>query len=134
MNDCIVLLKLINGETIIGNLVNETEDTAIVEKPIAIRTVQTNSSNGLIEKTVTAPFCTLTDDEEFSLDKRHVLHISNLHPAIIAMYYKVVTAFDDEYESMLSSIDDLTSGFNQYHEEEEDDELFLVTPDTKTVH
>ena len=125
-----MIVKLTNGDTLMADLVHENDYTIIVENPVMVKTIQQNSPLGIIERTVTAPFCSLTDDKEFSLDRRHVLFVSNLHPAVEAMYYRIVDAFGEETNSFL---DQLGSRIEQedYQEPNEDDYFFVIPEETK---
>lgn len=127
-----VIVKLTNGDTLMAGLIHENDNTIIVENPVMVKVMQQSTPQGIIERTVTAPFCSLTDDKEFSLDRRHVLFVSNLHPAVEAMYYRIVDAFGDEMHSFL---DQLGSRIEQedYQEPDEED-LFLVIPEEQKIH
>ena len=125
MNNEAVVIKLTNGDTVMGALVSETETHIHMQDLVSIKTVVVQGQGGVIEKTITAPFCSLTEEKKFTFNRDHVMFIKPLHPALQPLYWKIVDSFDDEPEL----------GFKD--PEPEEDELhdtFVIIPDTKVLH
>lgn len=119
MSDCVVV-KLVNGDTIMASLVTETDNTVVVENPVAVKTITVNDRDGTFEKTITQRFCGLTDDTEFVFDRRHVLFVASLDPKVSGFYEKLVKSFDEEVTNDL--------------EDEDQQESFLIIPDDQMIH
>ena len=126
MSDCVVV-KLITGETIMASVINETQDSLILLNPITVRSITVTTDGGPMERTVTNPYCTLTQDREFVFDWSHVVTIKPLHTGIIAFYKKLIDSFEDEFD--LESMSEETT-----QEPEEEDDKFLIVPDKQKLH
>ena len=130
-----VVVKLINGDMFMATVLNDETDTLIVADPIAVRQVSVATEGGVVEKTVTQPFCSLTLDREFSFDRRQVLFVKPLNPKIAKYYAQLIESFLQER----SEDDDFgqTVFEDQNHEESEEpmeDEGFLIIPTKHNVH
>ena len=130
-----IIFRLVDGETIMARLMAETPDSIIVEDPISIRVIQVNTPEGVIEKTVTNPLCTFTNEKEFSFMKSHTLFIKPVHPVVSLFYLKIVRAFDTEFNDITSQLNDpYDSSLSSSIEPEEEEESFLVIPDKHQLH
>ena len=139
MNNEAVVVKLLNGEMFMAYLLNSTPDTLVVYDPIAIKIVQVAGEGGVVEKTMTQPFCSLTLDREYSFDMRQVIYVKPLNPKIAKYFDKLIQAFNEE-----RSLDDdfgqttFDDHSEQYQEESEEDLTFdnaiLIIPDKHLIH
>lgn len=141
-DDCIVV-KLINGDLFMAKMLNEGQDFILVEDPISVRTIPVTTDGGSIEKTVTNPYCTMTQEREFSFERSHVVFVKPLHPTVVGYYLKLVDTFNEEFagldERINLGIQDLEE--NGYYEPEEDldeddypDDRFIIIPDKNQIH
>ena len=143
MNDFVVI-KLVNGEMLMAALASETDDYVLIENPVGIKVIQVNTPHGIIEKTATSPFCSLSDDHEFNIDKRQILYKCNLHSSLIPIYLSLVNSFSDELNSFsdqvesildrLNSIDDTETDTIESSTEEKQDNVFYIFPDETKLH
>lgn len=102
-----------------ATLIKMTDDTVVVENPIAIKTVSVNTDGGTIEKTVTSVFCSMTNEIEYAFDMRHVVYCKQLDPKIVEYYKKLIESFNEEETS---------------EEQEDHEESFVVIPEEQTLH
>lgn len=105
----IVVVKLVSGEQLMGFLIEETKTGIFIEEPVSIKVINLPTSNGIVEKTVTGPFCNMTDDTFFEFGWEHIMFVKPLHPAIVPLYLEIVDAentidSNDENESLENSI------------------------------
>lgn len=128
MNDP-VIVKLINGDMFMAIVINDTTHSLIVSDPITVKTVSVSTEGGTVEKTVTQPFCSLTLDREYSIDRSHVLFVKPLNPKLAKYYDQLLEAFLNE-----RSEDDMSNELDQEEYQEKEDDHFLIIPDTDTVH
>jgi len=66
------LVRLINGEELISEVISNGESSIIIKNPVRVVVVPTKTD----PKTPTvgfAPWVDFSDDKQFTLDKRHVL-------------------------------------------------------------
>lgn len=146
MNDFVVI-KLITNEMIMAAIVNETSDYVLIENPIGVKVIQVNTSAGIIEKTATTPFCSLSEDKEFNIDKRQIVYMCGLHSSLIPVYLSLVNSFSDEDNSfsdqVQSALQRLNPLFNQAESETEEqveddsdelDNVFYIFPDEPKIH
>jgi hypothetical protein len=126
LSDCVVV-KLITGETIMASIVHQSRDSLILLNPITVRSITVTTDGGPMERTVTNPYCTLTQDREFIFDWSHVVTIKPLHTGIIAFYEKLINSFEDEFDLDSTPEESL-------QEPEEEDDKFLIVPDKQKLH
>lgn len=125
-----MVVKLVNGDTFIAELLRESDTNFIFDNPIAIKNIQVTSNGSVIEKTVTNPLCTLTHETEYSFDRSHVVYAKPLHPSLVDFYFRIVKAFEGE-SSVLAN--DLNEQFDNTDDDHEDD-YFFVSPDKQQIH
>lgn len=88
-NEDIVVVKLVNGDQILGRILNHTPDGVLLYRPITLK-FQTMIKDGVMgERLTTSLFCPVSSDESFVFDVRHCLHISKLHPGMINQYNRL---------------------------------------------
>ena len=101
--------------------------------PISIKLVQVATEGGIVEKTMTQPFCSLTLEREYSFDMRMVVYVKTLNPKISNYFDKLIKAFNDER----SEDNDFGQTVFESEENEEDplfDESMLVVPEKHQIH
>jgi hypothetical protein len=101
-------IKFSSGETIMGELVEETENEISLGGVMSVSLVQVLGSGNL----VASPYCKFTEGGVFSFNKNHILFVKRLHPKIIANYLKLAERMELAYlpvenDSELMSDDDL---------------------------
>ena len=135
MNNDAVIVKLLNGDMFMAYHLNSTPDTLLVSDPVSIKTVQVATEGGVVEKTMTQPFCSLTLEREYSFDMRMVLYVKPLNPKIAKYFDKLIQAFNEE-RSEDDDFGQLTFDDEpqEHHEEELFDESMLVIPEKHQLH
>lgn len=121
-----VVVKLVSGELFMATVLGDTPESLIVRDPVAVRQIQVAAQGGVIEKTVTNPFCSLTEEREYSFDHSHILFIKPLSERI-SSYYKQLL---DE----IHSSDSPAPSVFEPEEEEIEVEPTLVIPDKHSIH
>ena len=108
-------IKFASGETVIGELIEETEDELVLGgvMSVSVASVAEYGAGTL----VASPYCKFTDGDIFSFNKIHILFVKRLNNKIIPNYLKLVErmelayAEDEVDESELMSDD---SEMNDY--------------------
>lgn len=127
MNNDQVVVKLVNGEVFMATVLGDTPDSLIVQDPVAVRQITVTAPGGVIERTVTNPFCTITDAREYSFDRRHILFVQPLSEKVSKYYSQLINEISsDEQDPVV--FDD------QPEEEEEQIEPTLVIPEKHSIH
>lgn len=136
MNNDAVIVKLLNGDMFMAYHLNSTPDTLLVSDPVSIKTVQVATEGGVVEKTMTQPFCSLTLEREYSFDMRMVLYVKPLNPKIAKYFDKLIQAFNEE-RSEDDDFGQVVFG-SESEEEQEDDPMFgesmLIIPEKHQIH
>ena len=109
-------IKFASGETVIGELVEETENDIILGgvMNISIASILGDGSGTL----VASPYCKFTDGDIFSFNKIHILFVKKLNHKIIPNYMKLAErmelayAEDEVEESKFTSDED--AELNEY--------------------
>lgn len=106
-----VVLKLITGDQVIAELLNETHDGVVLLNPIRVRTVPTPGSS-LSEQALATQYCQFTDETQFTFDYRNIVYCKKLSERLVAYYKRIVNEFDntiidprDEPEDQYSDLD-----------------------------
>ena len=109
-------IKFASGETVIGELVEETEDDIVLGGVMSVSIASsTDYGAGTL---VASPYCKFTDGDIFSFNKIHILFVKRLNNKIIPNYLKlaermeIAYAEDEADESEFASDDD--SELNEY--------------------
>jgi hypothetical protein len=131
-----VVVKLLNGDMFMAYHLNSTPDTLLVLDPVSIKAVQVATEGGIVEKTMTQPFCSLTLEREYSFDMRMVLYVKPLNPKIAKHFGKLIQAFNEERSEDndfgQSMFDDELE--EQHEEEQLFNESILVIPEKHQIH
>ena len=109
-------IKFASGETVIGELVEETEDDIVLGGVMSVSVASiADYGTGTL---VASPYCKFTDGDIFSFNKIHILFVKRLNNKIIPNYIKlaermeIAYAEDEADESEFASDDD--SELNEY--------------------
>ena len=109
-------IKFASGETVIGELVEETEDDIVLGGVMSVSVASiADYGTGTL---VASPYCKFTDGDIFSFNKIHILFVKRLNNKIIPNYLKlaermeIAYAEDEADESEFASNDD--SELNEY--------------------
>ena len=131
MSERYVVVRLVTGETLMATLGEVSKSTTKIKDPIQLKTVQVNTTAGIIEKTITSQFCSIAEDSEYMLLNNHIVFMKNLHPLIAAMYVNLLDSMENPEEQY--DPEDLMD-YNQ--EPEPDEEPFFITPNPnkETIH
>lgn len=113
-----VTLKLVNGDNIIGLMVNEDDDRFIIMYPIQMKTVRYNVAGANKEILAGSPWCSFTDHEVFQIWKTDVIIIKPLNDSTIEYYKRLIDITEASYipedfeeESMEDVEDNIESSF-----------------------
>lgn len=134
MSNEAVVVKLLNGDMFMAYHLNSTPDTLLVLDPVSIKAVQVATEGGIVEKTMTQPFCSLTLEREYSFDMRMVLYVKPLNPKIAKHFGKLIQAFNEERSE---DNDFGQTAFDNDSRETPDsliDESMLVIPEKHQIH
>lgn len=123
-----VVVKLVSGELFMATVIGDSPDSLIVHDPVAVRQIAVTAQGGVIERTVTNPFCSLTDEREYSFDWRHILFVKPLSPKISKYYSQLLSEINSSEE------DNPTALFETDDQEEVEQEPTLVIPDKHSIH
>lgn len=138
MNNEAVIVKMINGDLFMALYVKDTERHSVFENPITIKVVSVPGMGGVVEKTITAPFCSLTEENEFSIRHDQIVYIKPLHTNIKSYYFRLVEAVKSEESIGDFATDELEESSESEEETEEihehNESSFIIIPDTKTIH
>lgn len=86
MNDEYVVVKFADGDQIIAQLLNETQQGVLLLRPITIKLATVMSDGVPVERMMTSVYCPMSDQESFVIDNRHVMFVNRLHPKMIKNY------------------------------------------------
>lgn len=86
MNDEYVVVKFADGEQVIAQLLNETQQGVLLLRPIMIKLSTVMSDGVPVERMMTSVYCPMSDQESFVIDNRHVMFVNRLHPKMINTY------------------------------------------------
>lgn len=128
MNDKVVV-KLTNGDIFMAVML-ESEGEYVFQDLVAIKVVQIVNDGAVIEKTVTHPFCSLTEERTYTFKKDLVLFCKPLSPKIADHYVRLAAAFHEESKQD----NQFQSPEEDEEEEAEDDHRFVIIPDNKNIH
>ena len=90
MTEELVVVKLVDGDQLIGQLLNHTNEGVLILQPISIKLHPIVTDGGeLVERLTTSVYCPLSDEESFVFDNRHVLYVNKLHENMVDQYWKL---------------------------------------------
>jgi Sm_like domain len=88
----IKILKLINGEEILAEVVINTNNIVEIKNAVRIVVMPSRSANDTTPTVGFAPWASFSDDKTFSLDKSHVLCIMTPIDEFITQYNNMFSA------------------------------------------
>lgn len=92
-------LKLVTGETIIGVMVEETDDIFSIACPMLVKYHSVLVPPGRVVEHLTAsPYMRLSDDLYLDIDRSHVVAEQTLNKQGISIYVNLLDEHHDEYE------------------------------------
>ena len=125
MSDCVVL-KLVNGDQLMATLAHESSESIVIESPVMVRNIQVATETGTIEKTVTTPYCPITNETFYTFARSHVVFMKPLHPNVAELYKKLVKTFDHDIPEFADAPED--------EEPRDESDTFLIMPDEIKIH
>jgi hypothetical protein len=90
----IKMIKLVNGEVVLGGIKEETDDKIVFSKPMQLMLDPMQGGVGMI------PYDAVyiqEELEEFSFDKKHIMHEMKVH-----------SSFEDAYNKQTTGIETIT--------------------------
>ena len=115
MSEELVVVKLVDGDQFIGQLLNITENGVLVLRPITIKTQHVITPSGSVERLTTSVYCPLSGDESFLFDISHVLFVNKLNANMCDQYFKLSKEL---YESLHDP-----NGFHPPNDDDEPEEV-----------
>jgi len=91
-----VVLKLTNGDMLMGEYKGIGTDAIMIKDPILLSVVHVQQGASTIEKTVTSPYCIFTAEDTFHFDARHIVFLKPLHPKMVDQYRQLVQEFNND--------------------------------------
>jgi hypothetical protein len=113
-----VALKLVNGDNIIGLMVDEDDDRFIVMYPIQMKSISVTIEGRSKEILAGSPWCSFTDHEVFQIWKNDVIMIKPLNDSTIHYYKRLI---------------DVTEASIDLYEESDSEELMIIKGN-QTIH
>ena len=124
----LVVLRLVSGETLMGELTYDNEEFVFVKNPISVRYVPSTRDGVLAEKTVAMPYCSLTEETEYTFMRQHVVFLKALKPSIGEYYMELMREYEkDESEVEMEHLE-------EEDDFDEEDEIEDVPKKPKTFH
>ena len=108
-----------------ATVAHESSESVVIEDPVMIKNVQVSTEAGVVEKTVTFPYCPMTADTHYTFARSHIVFMKALHPNVTKLYKKMVKAFEHD----TSDIDDPDE-----EDTKEDNQSFLIIPNSSKIH
>ena len=141
MKESVTILKLTNGENIIGKIVesedffNDTQKTIDISLPLKFMLRPKATENGFAESLSLSPWIHPLTDEEYITINSHNVVMSALASRDLANYYShCVDQFNIAKESLLHEVDEPTDEELDEIEEEELKEIIKNRKPDKTIH
>lgn len=97
MNEEYVIVRFVDGNQVIAQLLNETQHGVLLLRPITIKMSTVMSDGVAQERMMTSVYCPMSDQESFIIDSRHVMFVNRLNPNMISNY---VNMSKELYESI----------------------------------
>ena len=96
MNDLVVVVRLQNGEDVIGILVNNEEDKIKLYNPYFVRV-------GVSTNIIVLPYCYLSDEKYFDFKKSDTMFVVSASESVANRYFELMDSVDEESFSPSSS-------------------------------
>jgi len=114
-----LVLKLTNGDLVMGDFEYEDEKNLCVSKPINIRLVPSMSNDGdIIESPVVSMYCQFSSEQYYEFKHMHVVFYKEVFPKIAEFYKKIA---EDMYNIEVTRVNVKTSNVDVGQEEHKPD-------------
>jgi len=108
-----------------ATLAHESNESIVIEDPVMVRNIQIPTEGGTIEKTVTTPYCPITNETHYTFARSHVVFMKPLHPNVVTLYKRLVKTFDHELPEFADGPEE---------EPKDESDTFLIIPDELKIH
>lgn len=85
-----VVVKLVSGENVMSILDYENSDLLELKYPMLIRSVQTIDEGVGKEHMIATPFCPFAADDYFTIERKDVMFVKELHSALVPNYLNLL--------------------------------------------
>jgi hypothetical protein len=85
-----VVVKLVSGENVMSILDYENSDLLELKYPMLIRSVQTVDNGIGKEHMIATPFCPFAADDYFTIERKDVMFVKELHQALVPNYLNLL--------------------------------------------
>lgn len=85
-----VVIKLVTGETLMGTITEEFDESVVVIFPIALKSMPLMRNGTILEQTITAEYCPFSEDKEFNFYRKDLVFVKPMKRSVAAMYQKVL--------------------------------------------
>lgn len=144
MSEQYVDLKLISGEEVVGEIVEESDFEIKIMFPMLVKYIPRVQQGRMMESITLAPYTYFADSDIFTFGKNHIIYQMNLNPSHLDSYKLAVDDFvgrlsEEETvantEELKQTLDKLSTLFKDKIESVDDlDDLQLLTNPSKLVH
>lgn len=138
MMDPYVIIKLITGEEIIGEVTNQNDYSITIMNPFVVK-LRVGAVNGnMVEQTTATPYCSYAEDRMFTFELKHTLFVKELKNKVISSYLNMVheinmrEMFQDDVNEYLDALEQMLGTKEEEPTEEtyENEIRFLEGNDT----
>lgn len=127
-----MILKLVSGETIMGDLIDSRQGILRINRPIQVRMVPTKmKDNQIDEQPVITVYCHFTSEEAFEFRDDHVIYCKEVYKRIAEFYKKTA---DEYYNVEVNTI--TVKSLEEVFDDQEIANIFsdLVDDTKKNIH
>lgn len=90
-------MKLITGETLIANLLNQTPDGVHVLNPLHVKLIPVSNEEGDYGETaISSRYCQFTEEVDFTFNSKDLIYCKPLNPRMVPLYIKMIDSFSKE--------------------------------------
>lgn len=90
--------RLVSGEQIMAELVQDTGDAYVLESPLQIKNIPVVTSNGLKETITATPLCSFTNANLYKIAKSNFIYAAELSEMFVPTYNRIVKESNEEVE------------------------------------
>jgi hypothetical protein len=137
MNDDYVIIKLLSGENVVSEVIGESDLDITLENPLVLESRLKERDGGVYEAISVVPFCPLSLDKTFVLDKSKLLFIKPLNPEYIETYKQLTENEPKQKRQEPKSMKDVEELLDKLEEligVEEESEDSIELEGNKTLH
>lgn len=141
--DKYVVVKLISGEEIIGQMVKEDDYDIKIQFPMVVKHISRVLGGYPVESIVLGTYSHFCADDEFTFNKQHIIVLKDLDPRYVEEYHKSVDDFLGQAQppqpydpnELKELSDKLKSMFRDHIDEDDLPETLSINIDgNKTLH